>query len=497
MTVAIWHQSEQELNKALLDSPELINQSNGLGNSPLHLAVGWPYGVRLLLQHGADVDTTDQNCHTPLYYAIYLGFPETVSLLMNADCNLQLVIARGWPSVLWDVSQDFRNDGFEVWGVSQEIRVEVLEAVIESLAERRRDLQSRLTKLKVPVKINPDAFRGDRILDEYAAYAESVEEDALRWDENVPLRASTLLVHCRTVYHIKNLKVDIAKRLWQHGFRDIDVYDEDGRTPLMLFRYGAGVNFVTEIEISAWLIEKGANLHRPQQSILDSRPNPTRALHYVAAHIGNRACYLASFRFDGRAKKPLKDQLSQLSTDAGLLLARLFTDASHDDCVCACSSQGCLASTMMLKAFQEIGSDEDPRKWSTLATKYLTRFVRTPIYDCDWLVKEIIRFRTFLELDLRHTCCRWDEVKGIVKFDSEEWAEIREEDQEKIERLESLLLEFEDHMRNEDLMSLLEGYWARRMDQVLEERGFVDEEALREMGVVLHLDGAGASDGDG
>ena len=458
--------------------------------------MGWPYGIRLLLQYGADVDTTDQNCHTPLYYAIHLGFPETVSLLMNADCNLQLVIARGWPSVLWEVSQDFRNDGFEVWGVSQETRLEVLDAVIVSLAERRRDLQSRLAKLQVAVDINPGAFPDDRILDEYAAYAESVEEDTLRWYEHVSLRASTLLVDCRTVYHIQNLKVEIAKRLWQHGFRDIDVYDEDGRTPLMLFRYGAGVNFVTEIELSAWLVQKGANLHRPQQNVLDDGPNPTRALHYVGAYIANTACYLASFRFDGRAKQPLKDQLGQLSTDARLLLATIFSDASHDGCVCACSSQGCLASTMMLKVFQEIGSDEDPRKWSTLATKYLTRFVRSPIYNYDWLVKEIIRFRTFRELELRHTCCRRDRVRGIVKLDPEEWAEIREEDQEKIERLESLLLEFEDHMGGEDLMSFLEGYWARRMDQVLEERGIVDEEALRAMGVVLHLDGTEASDSD-
>ena len=460
------------------------------------MAVGWPYGVRLLLQHGAYVDATDQNCHTPLYYAIYLGFSETVRLLMKADCNLQLVISRGWPSVLWDVSQDFKNDGFEVWGVSQETRLEVLDAVIVSLAERRRDLQGRLANLQQAAKINPGTFRDDRVLDEYAAYAESVEEDVLRWDEHIPLRASTLLVRCRTVYHIENLKLAIAERLWHHGFHDIDVHDEDGRTPLMLFRYGAGIDFVTEIELSTWLVQQGAKLHRPQHDLLNDGPNPTRALHYVAAHIGYRACYLASFRFDGHAKQPLKDQLGQLSTDARLLLAKIFSDASHDDCICACSSQGCLASTMMLKVFEEIGSDEDPRKWSTLATKYLTRFVRTPIYDLDWLVKEVIRYRTFRELELRHTCCRWEGITGIVKLEPEEWAEIREEDQEKIERLESLLSEFEGSMGSDDLMSFLGGYWARRMDLVTREKGVVDEVALRALGVVLHLDETGAGDDD-
>ena len=36
------------------------------------------------------------------------------------------------------------------------------------------------------------------------------------------------------------------------------------------------------------------------------------------------------------------------------------------------------------------------------------------------------------------------------------------------------------------MRSFLKGYWAMRMDQVLRERGHVDREALRELGVVLH-----------
>ncbi len=417
---------------------------------------------------------------------------------MKADCSLQLVIGRGWPNVLWDVSQDFKNDGFEVWGVSQETRVDVLESVIVSLAERRRDLQNRVAMLQTTAKINSGVFRDDRILDEYAEYAEKVEEDALREYEHIPLRASTLLVHCRTVYHTKNLKVEIAERLWQNGFHDIDVHDEDGWTPLMLFRYGAGVDFVTEIALSSWLIQKGAKLHQPQHSPLGNGLHPTLALHYVAANIGYKARYLASFRFDRHAKQPLKDQLSQLSTGARLLLALTFSDKSHDDCVCACSSQGCLASTMMLKVFDNGNSDEASRKWSTLATNYLTRLVgTTPIYDFDWLVREVIRFCTFRELELRHTCCRWEGVEGIAKLDPEECAEMREEDHEKIELLESLLQEFEGKMGNQDFKYFfLEGYWAKRMDQVHEERSFVDEEALREIGVVLRADEAEGSDGD-
>ena len=64
--------------------------------------------------------------------------------------------------------------------------------------------------------------------------------------------------------------------------------------------------------------------------------------------------------------------------------------------------------------------------------------------------------------------------------------EIQDEDKEKIELLESLLREFEEHRGTEDLISFLEGYWATRMDEVLEElKSGVDEEGLRRIGVVL------------
>ena len=72
------------------------------------------------------------------------------------------------------------------------------------------------------------------------------------------------------------------------------------------------------------------------------------------------------------------------------------------------------------------------RRRSTLATKYLTRLVRNPIYDMDLLVKEI------------RTLCLFKN-----------------------------------------------GYWGGRMDRVLQEQGFVDEEAPRELSVLMHLDGKG------
>ena len=490
------HQSDRELFEALRNRPQLINQANVLAQTPLHLAVGWPQGVRELLQHGACVNSTDNEGFTPIYYAVYLGFSETVGLLMKAGCNLEVNHGYWSKNLLWHVSQYWGHNG--VWGVSREARMDVLDTAIFSLAERRRGLQSRFADLPMAARIKAGVFRDDRILDEHAKFAELAEEDALEGCDHLPLRASTLLAGCRTVYHISTLTVTFAEKLWQNGFRDIDVLDVDGRTPLMLCRDGGWVgltDIVTEIEICSWLIQKGAKLHRPQHSPLDYDPDrildplelppTTRALHHVANSIG----YIAGIRVNAEFYRSAKYSLLKLSKDARLLAATIFSDVSCDDCICACSSRGCMASTMMLKSFWglvSIGNWARP-KWSLLGIEYLLHLVGPQDSCWEWLGTEIVRLRTFQELELRHTCCRcegWDTL--LTKLDSEEIVEIRDEDHEKIELLESLLPEFEENRGDQDLLSFLKGYWVTRMDQVLQKKGKVNEEALREMGVVLH-----------
>lgn len=263
------HQSERELDEALRDWPHLINQSNGMTRTPLHLAAGWPHGLRALLQHGARVDSSDREGYTPLYYAIYLGFFETMNLLMKAGCILDLT--NDLENILWHVGQWFGQHDYRVWGVSQETRMHILDAAIALLTERRRDLQSRLAALPMASNIDSDVFQCDRILDACAIYAERVE-DKLRGYDQKPRRASSLLTNCQTVYHVNNLRVDIAERIWQLGFRDFDFPDGRGMTRLMLSRSCDDLGLTTKIELCSWLIQKRAKLHRPQHGSLDYDP---------------------------------------------------------------------------------------------------------------------------------------------------------------------------------------------------------------------------------
>ena len=452
---------------------------NGLAQSPLHLAVGWPEGIRILLHHGACADSRDQNGDTPLYYALDLGYSQTVCLLMKADCSLVV------PWNILTLASDLRHS--HTGGVSEDVRIKVLDTTIASLAERRRDLQSRLTGLPVAVSMSATVLQEDRVLDEYAEYAECTERAAQQIDDNIPLRASSLLEEPilgkrRTVYHISGLVVKVAEKLWENGFRDIDVPDNDGLTPLALS---------DEIELCSWLIQKGAKLHRPQHRLNSPDPamdptellHTTRALHYVAARIASDIDFMI-FNDD-----------NWLSRESKLLLATVFSDGSSDDCICACSSRGCLASTLMLKVVEEQGfplsNEANARDRSAGSIECLMDLVGPQSSCWDWLAKEIIRVCTFQELELRHTCCssRYGMPSLIIKFEEEERAEIQDEDKDKIALLESLLLEFEEHKGAEDLVSFLKGYWAVRMDEVLGElKSGVDEEGIRGIGVVLEED---------
>ncbi|KAL8832656.1 MAG: hypothetical protein Q9170_004796 [Blastenia crenularia] len=98
-------------------------------------------------------------------------------------------------------------------------------------------------------------------------------------------------------------------------------------------------------------------------------------------------------------------------------------------------------------------------------------------------------------LGLRHTCCKYDDIDShdFETLGPEEIQEIREEDHENMELLESILLEFEDKLGDEDLKGFLGGFWKTRMEEVIaaRENEILDVVGLREAGVIIYED-AGA-----
>ena len=485
-------------------------------------------------------------------------------LLVQADCSLDLtspafvgdalslaVELCNWPAYYYGYG-NFRHLSSSE---QKELHKGVQERIIQLLAGRRKDLHSRFMASSSASKFDTGMSADGQVLDQDAAFIEKLLVTLVP----SPPRASVLLPNLPTVYHLDFLTVELAERFWQAGFRDIDVPALDGRTPLMLSSYLTVNDLVDGVKLTAWLVKKGASPHRPQYFVPNSEEkhlrSPTRALHYIAARIGSSATLHYHRLSDSRADIDtmmndggaalfrhcrdltqgwLQSRVTLLDEYSKALVVAMLSDPSYDHCQCACSYQGCLSSTMMLKTaicHYARGYKKIPKYlWSNrlltfdtyklfsgssfqikvkgecalLVTEFLKELVG-PSHACwEWLTKEVIRFQTFEALELRHTCCRghceeiylrnaqggWYSGNGPEGLDPEDVDEIQDEDREGIRLLESLLQEFEKNIGTQDLVSFLEGYWLIRVDQVFKERerARLDEEKLQDIGVILRPD---------
>jgi hypothetical protein len=487
----------------LKNDPQSIKKPNQWGQTPLHLAVGWPLGVNVLIRNGANVDSSDRYGITPLSYALAYGFTETVGLLMKAGCSLRT----SYSNPLEEAITPCVEDPERLWrNASMERHEATLTMFITSLAESRRRLHRSLATASIPEGTNACWAQNDRVLDEHASCA----EDALKYYDIATSQASVRLPHLQTVYHVKKLTEEIAEELWQAGFHDINVSDEHCQTPLSTRRYPGLVSvfdLVEEIELTDWLVEKGASLYSPMHR-LESHSKPgfdftilhpeRRALHHIAANIGDmiQQLYLAATGCESedciRLHPYWLDWLSESSTQ---LMATIFSSSAPDRCLCACSSGGCTTSTILQKKLArdlkglpgDIWELLEKEAWSLKATKCLMIFLELHDTCEDWLIDEIIRINTFQDLRLKHTCCEhrggWS-TSPFTEPEPDEVNEIRDEDSEGIKLLEELVVEFRNERKDQSLMTFLQGYWTSRMEEVHRAQGKVDLEKSKEMGIV-------------
>ena len=473
--------------------------------------------MSLLIANKADTEKRDRFGQETIQHSLIYGCAESVQLLLNSGCSLRFDLFNfdpfdsrpgnfrpGKESNVFMFALYLYHSPSELsfTRVSSNDRYEILKIVIRNLALRQGD---SIPGISVPLILTRSEITRSNDCQNSRSNAAQARTSSPSPSEGDP-QSQDIFPHMRTVYHFSFLTVKVANELWNAGFRDVDVPDEDDKTPLMMLRpcrlHGHHNHKTEMIESALWLHQKGASLHQPCSPTLPpglknvgtaTARSERRAVHFVTAAV-ETCLYDAAFSLvrekadtDDCYRAEMEPLIDDLSFDAAQLLCKILLDTSPDACLCACSRHGCMPMTLLLKRSTSFHGLEVDGHISAWAWRWFLDNVPTdqiPTANS----QKILRLITFEAMGLRHTCCYYCDG-DFYGIGSEEAAEIRDEDHEGIQLLETLLLEFEERRGDEDVKSFIDGYWGTRMNEVRAAREeAVDRARIREIGVVLDDD---------
>lgn len=444
----ICRENSAELRLALQEQRISPNERvNGI--SIIEWAIGWPEGVQILLEFGAD----------PRQYFRYFVYPgkgrqSSAEILLRAGCDID-------PTYLQEILTS-NND---------EARMILL---VNELAERRKKLRCFAEEF-LPLDLIPGS--GEKKLLDGSDCRKVLE---LLSDHKVPLpdpfapEAEQFLGirDDETVYHFQ-ANQRCVKALYQVGFLDTDRIDREGKSPLVSLVRPWPWDFLEKLtETIHWHISKGATLHR---SMGWTNESVSHALIWVIIE--------QSFNFyqgDHSLHSPkFESCLQQLVAMGDAFFAPTRVS---DGCSCPCSPSGCTAVSTILR---ELTSDE----WTDCMCLDCRRRVFDFVHEWDqsyWQEPHaFIRSLTFNALDLNHSCFSKTKKGCIIKrntcSDSDRYTNEETDDEKLLDEFEELLKDLEQNFaeRRQPLREFLPGYWYRHVKDYLLARQPDDESHLK------------------
>lgn len=425
--------------------------------SPLELAVGWPIGLRKLLEAGFSADDA-------LRLSIYMGDLMSTEILLASDNFPENNgnIGSVWLNVLEDV-----ND-LQIQEISQ--------AVIQALKRRRQTL-AELAIEKLPevellsLKLLDEKTLDIAALNVYRRLKESSVDVPphlnpasvlLPEDDHYSVYQSLFLYD---IWYNSPPSLEILDSLFENGFESVDTFVGTGQTPLLracnkLARENGEESLITSIN---WLLDKGAS---PHFSHVDSFPN---ILFYCAISYG------ASIRKDIRSHRRRLRHLIRRCTS-------LCDPLCSDDCHCCCSLAGCLPFHIFWRC--------DALVYHRIHCEPITSEI---LYDAlEWICQdgldetqselcyeEVCRLEVFDRLGMTHTCCRYHQIKRKrSSMTEEDRNQLQEEESELAEQLELILDAYKNSRKKfaDDLKDFWK-IWSQKLDQILPE--FTPEQRCR------------------
>ncbi|RMY39927.1 hypothetical protein D0866_01610 [Hortaea werneckii] len=352
---------ESALCRAKAEGGFLRMLPNALGQTATHLAITSPRRLERLLRSGADPDCVDRGGLTPLMYAAAYGKQQSVLHLFGHQATWHLQ-ERLYGRIFLDYAICRRN-------------LHVIESLVDWLREAG------------------DHGTASEVLDH--CIAKCIVQYNDHYDISIPHRlfelgadVDTIVNRC-TLMHFAKTSV-MSQRIMEAGFASPNIRDDSGKTPFMQ---------VAHLVDSKTLITFASEEQGAEFNAQDAKGKT--ALHHLLG-----SSYVEGIYDNCRTDKSLqlkrhRNMISCLNT----LIQHGVSVSTADNCVCACSEDGCTALTFALnrlhhsvtfgnidcaividlfQAARHQNDSDDVSKWSSA----------------------IRRYHAFEERGLMHTCCR-------------------------------------------------------------------------------------------
>jgi len=446
LSAAVLAKSKVRVNKTLASSQDAIIERNKLGQTPLHLSAGWPWGIDRLLSAGASVDVADKTGCYPINYASRISCLKSVERFVAADSPMVNLRDLFNPGDYW-----FR----EYYAVDEALKQQIFHMLVTALAERRRQL-AELAK-DVLASSDYEVLLGSIPgLPDRTAYR--IYKKILASGIGVPPALQVPERHFSVYHCVWRLKLEEANVLYNAGFHDIDVLDDGGQTPLIWAAQWLTTSY--DSSVCEWFISKGADLLKKATKI------GIIQIHFLANQFGICAQDSMWMTHSSRSFDGGTQGIAKLLP----LMEFVFKEdcvGVSDDCLCECSVHGCSSLNFLVRTFlRDFGSaacwnckhkserifghpDEPfsaqcvPRYWKAWFA-FLERGLEA-VYGQqhipDTITVGATRLFLFAELGLTHTCCQlnWPWRRRYHDRRSpEEISEIQDEERVLIEDLDSL-----------------------------------------------------------
>jgi len=489
--------SEKAVRNLLLRNPASVTQErNRLGHTTLHLASGWPVGLKLLLDAGGAqiVNTPSRYGSIPLIYAHSNHCIDAMTLLIDAGSALS--------SPTWDPTQRWylycseealdwaiRKDGVGFDLVSTTMKQRQLK--LKAIALQKLPVGS-FEALGIPrdgILEGPPLYSLVRMLDEYKI--------AIPEELNPPVPQGTVYHRLASIFYNRDSCRTWPQRLFDTGFYCIDELNHEGLSPLASI-FPVQLSIVSfALWYALWLLSKGANLMR----LITSSATAATAAHHLAFNIGAsigrhsaeiqraKAC-ISEFQEPSRMETVFWDYVKNLDPNSTRFLFDLCLEATRDGCCCTCSSSGCTPFTVLLKGtrcrltpYAYYGEPEQVQVWLLELIESIRQSLSVRPTHPYWITfaNQVFHFATHQRLGLSHLCCEGNPRHVFrQRHDPIDVQYIQDDEAFLIAKHRELTAQFMDEYqrRNIPLSAFMKGYWQERMDQVLSSEDFVAEKFL-------------------